>query len=349
MKWVIAFILFTQLILPVQAQETKQLFSEAVIQNIEISSTEANLTLQTTRDELAGRTFSVTMSLNELERFPAIQKGSEVFVSYLQESNGQETVYIADIVRKQGITLLFIFFILLVVFIGRGKGIRGIISMGISFAIVFFGMLPLMVKGYNPAVVATVALAAMVPLMFYVTHGFSTKTHVSVISTYLTFIAVVALAYGFTQLLYLTGYGGSESVFLQTVMEPGFNLLSLYIAGIVIGVMGVLDDITISQAGIVEKLYAQQKIKNLAEVARHAMDLGRDHIASLVNTLVLVYMGSALPLMLLFYQNTMPSFLIINQEIIVAELLRMFVGSMGVIMAVPIATYIAILFLKRGK
>jgi uncharacterized membrane protein len=332
----------------INAQEPKNFFSEAVINTITESTNSATLAVTTKRAPLEDRQFMITADIQNLSLLSKLNPGDEIIVSYLKEENGQETVYITDVVRKSGTTILFIVFIAVVVVIGRWSGVRAFLGMLVSFGILF-GMLYAITLGYDAAITSILGALLLIPTTFYISHGLHFKTHVAAISTLITFGITVGLSYLFSNLMLITGYSNGEAVFLQTVMQNGFNLQTLYIAGIVIGVVGVLDDITISQAGIVKKLYEANKAKNMNKIATEAMELGRDHIASLVNTLVLVYVGSSLPLMLLFFSNTMPSFLVLNQEIIAAELLRMLVSSMGIILAVPIATYMAIFFLQQKQ
>jgi len=141
----------------------------------------------------------------------------------------------------------------------------------------------------------------------------------------------------------LSGFGAEETAMLQFMKEGGLNMVGILLAGIIIGTLGVLDDITISQASVVEELRRANKKLAGKDLFFRAMRVGQDHIASLVNTLVLVYAGSALPLLLLFTFDPSRGFMtVINYEIVAEEVVRMLVGSIGLVMAVPLTSAVAV-------
>lgn len=331
------------------AYATSQQFSEAIIDTIHEKGTSVELKITTKREPIENRVFIITLDTQNLNQYPKLKTGQEIFVSYIKEDNGNETVYFADITRKEGLYVLLATFLLLVLWIGRWHGFKGLISMVLSGIVLFGIMIPLIIHGHNPSLMVIICSFFIIPISFYISHGFSVQTHIAVISTTLTYIVVILLSYLFSALLVITGNASGEAVFLQNTMNTQIDLQALYIAGILLGVIGVLDDVTISQAVIVKKLLQVEGTKHIRHVAHEATELGRIHIASLVNTLVLVYVGASLPLMVLFYIGTMPSFLVVNQEIILAEIVRMLVASMGIILAVPFTTYIAIYYFRNFK
>jgi uncharacterized membrane protein len=153
------------------------------------------------------------------------------------------------------------------------------------------------------------------------------------------------LAMIFVEATKLTGFSSEEASFLQ-IYKQGVNMKGILLAGIIIGAMGVLDDITIAQVSVVFQLENTDKKLTRGELYKRAMDVGKDHISSMINTLVLVYAGAALPLLLLFVQNPHSFSEIINYEMVAEEIVRTIVGSIGLITAVPITSYIASLFVK---
>jgi uncharacterized membrane protein len=136
---------------------------------------------------------------------------------------------------------------------------------------------------------------------------------------------------------------------VSSFVNQNINLKSLLLAGMIIGLFGILDDITISQAAIVDKLIKTNDKMSLKEIFFHAMDVGKDHIASLVNTLMLVYAGASLPLFLLFYNSNVTFSQAVNSENIATEIVRTLVGSIGLIASVPLTTFLACIFLKKKK
>ncbi len=267
-------------------------------------------------------------------------KGDAVMVSYSRDYKGIESAYIADFYRIDALFTLSILFILVVAWIGRTRGIMSLLGMVISFFILTKGLLPSILQGNDPVLVMLLGSLLIIPITFYISHGINKKTTIAVVSTFLTLVITAALSYAFVVLAKLTGFNAEESVFLQA---QGFdvNMRSILLAGIILGAMGVLDDITISQVSIVETLRKSNQSLSKWQLYKYAMNVGRDHIASLVNTLFLVYAGAALPLFLLFYGNGLRNELVMNQEVVATEIVRTLVSSIGIILAVPLASYIA--------
>jgi len=182
---------------------------------------------------------------------------------------------------------------------------------------------------------------AIIPATFFLSHGFNKKTWIAIGGTLIALIITGVLADIFVEGAKLTGFASEEAGFLQAHKLGLINIKGLLLAGIIIGVLGVLDDITVSQSAIVQQLKEANSKLKAGELYKKAMSVGKDHIASMVNTLILVYTGAALPLLLLFIDNPHPFSDIINYEIIADEVVRTLVGSIGLMLAVPITTFIA--------
>ena len=262
------------------------------------------------------------------------KEGDEVVVSSLG--------YITDFVRRKPLLWLFITFVVLTIAIGRFWGLTSLLGMGISFLVIFKFILPQILAGRDPILIAILGSLLIIPVTFYLSHGFNKKTTTAIIGTLISLIVAGILAKVFVELTHLTGYASEEAAFLQVMKEETINIRGLLLAGIIIGVLGVLDDITISQAAVVEQLrYANPNLKP-GELFKRAMRVGQDHIASMVNTLILVYTGAALPLLLLFVNNPHPFTEVVNYELIAEEIVRTLVGSIALISAVPITTFLAV-------
>jgi len=189
----------------------------------------------------------------------------------------------------------------------------------------------------------------IIPVSFFLSHGINRKTLSAIAGTLIALTITGLLSYVFVEKAKLTGFASEEAGFLQNIMQGSVNIKGLLLAGIIIGVLGVLDDITISQSAIVFQLKEANSNFGFTQLYRRAMKVGQDHISSMVNTLVLVYTGAALPLLLLFIHNPHPFSEIINYELIADEIVQTLVGSIGLILAVPITTAIAALAVKRQK
>ncbi len=274
--------------------------------------------------------------------------GDKVVISANQTADGKELLYITDYVRRAPLYWLFGIFAVLTVLIGRKRGIASLIGMGLSFFVIFTFVLPQILSGKDPILIAIAASLFIIPISFYLAHGLNRKTTAAVIGTIIALIITGILANLFVDAAKLTGFASEEAAFLQLAKPDLINIRGLLLAGIIIGVLGILDDITISQAAIVSQLKQTSPKIPFWELFNRSMDIGRDHIASMVNTLILVYTGAALPLLLLFTNTPQPFSELINYEIVSEEIVRTLVASIGLILAVPITTFITtVLFDKK--
>lgn len=243
--------------------------------------------------------------------------------------------------RTPALKRLFGIFLIVVLLVTDAGGLRSLAGLAASFAIIFQFVLPQIAAGGQPLTIAVSASLGMLFISYYLTHGYTTKTTVALIGTAVSLIFIAGLAAMFGSLAKLTGFGAEEAVFLQSELGKPISVYNLLLAGMIIGALGVLDDITISQASVVAELKAANKNLSVRELFGRAMRVGHDHIASLVNTLVLVYTGSALPLLLLFVAGDNSWTSLLNYEPVAEEIVRTLVGSIGLVTAVPITTFIA--------
>jgi len=272
-----------------------------------------------------------------------------VIVTFSKDFEGNDSFYITDYVRRGSLVWLFLIFVMSAVVIAKWRGILSLVGMGISFLVIFSFILPKILAGSNPVEIAILGSLIIIPVSFFLSHGFNKKTMVAIAGTLFALIITGVLANIFVEVSKLTGFASEEAGFLQVARQGTINIKGLLLAGIIIGVLGVLDDITISQSAIVFQLKeANEKLK-FNELYKRAMNVGQDHISSMVNTLVLVYTGAALPLLLLFINNPHPFSEIINYEIVADEIVRTLVGSIGLILAVPITTVIASLVAEKTR
>ena len=196
---------------------------------------------------------------------------------------------------------------------------------------------------------AIIASVIIIPISFYMAHGISQKTTIANVSSILALVMTGLLSLMFISLGRLTGLSSEEAGMLLIQRSGSFDMKGLLLCGIIIGALGVLDDITISQAAIVNELVKSSEKPKGNVIYKQAMNVGRDHISSMVNTLVLAYAGASLPLLLIFVDNPHSFSEIINYEFLAEEIIRTLVGSIGLIMAVPITTFIAVNWIRKEK
>lgn len=275
------------------------------------------------------------------------EKGDTVQVTISKDPEGNNVYYIGDYIRRSSLLWLFGLFVALTILIGRKRGFTSLIGMGISFLVIFKFILPQVLADKDPVIVTILASLIIIPTTFYLSHGINKKTSSAIIATLISLIFIGVLANFFVTSSKLTGYASEESGFLQAATGGNLNIKALLLSGIIVGILGILNDITVSQAAVVCQLKKASANMKFKELYNRAMDVGRDHIASMVNTMVLAYTGVALPLLLLFINNPHPAKEIINYEIIAEEVVRTLVASIGLIIAVPITTLITALFVAN--
>lgn len=275
------------------------------------------------------------------------QVGDRVYVTKTTNSEGIEVFQITDFIRQDALLLLFVIFVALTLSVARLKGFTSMISMILTFVILFSLVLPQISKGSNPVLIAIVSSVLIIPISFYMSHGINRKTSAAILGSLISLVITTILAFVFIRLTHLTGLSSEEAGMLSINKEGLLDMKGLLLSGIVVGVLGVLDDITVSQAAIADELAKVGNFKKVSDLYKRTMIIGTDHITSMVNTLVLAYAGVSLPLLLMFVNNPQPMVSIFNNEMIAEEIVRTLIGSIGLILAVPITTYIAAKWFHR--
>jgi uncharacterized membrane protein len=243
--------------------------------------------------------------------------------------------------------LVLVFVVLIFVF-GGIQGIRGLLSLIGSFIIIFYLLIPGIYQGY-PAIEISIGVASLIIIVgSYITHGFNRTTTAAVLGMIVTVLITGLGAYYVIHAAQLSGYGSEEATFLSWDRRGSIDMVGLLFGGIMIGLLGVLYDIAIGQAIAVEELFAVGSHLTRKEVYKRAIRIGREHIGALVNTLAIAYVGVSLPLLLLIQSSTTGTLFIINNEIFSTEIIRILMGSIGLILGVPITTLITS-YMLEGK
>lgn len=293
-----------------------------------------------------GERYTIRNSISAYTNPIVYKAGEKVTLLKYEVLGGGTSVSVTGRVRTPALFYLFLVFVLTLLIVNGRKGLLALLSLAFSFLVIFKLVLPLILSSVNPILAALAGSALILPVSFMLSHGVNTKSKVAVWGTLITLALTGVLSMIFSETLNLTGLSSEEAGFLSLIPNQNINFKGLLLAGVIIGVLGVLDDVTITQASVVQELKnAHPKISD-SKLFAGAMRVGRDHISSVVNTLVLVYTGASLPLLLLFYgqQNTNQ---VLNYEFVAEEIMRTLVGSMGLILAVPITSLIAVMLIKR--
>jgi uncharacterized membrane protein len=327
---------------------------EERVQSIEseIELMQQHLLLIGTDGSWQDREFEVN-SINDLEVLSAQEfaVGDKVVVSYSVDFENNDNFAIIDVVRTSSLWYVFLIFVLLTIIIGKWKGFRSLLSLLFSFLVIFYFIIPNIFNGANPVLISLIGGMIITPFIIYFTEGWSRKSHAGVISIYISLFATGILAWTFIRFSSLSGAASEEIMFL--VGNSGVvDFRGLLLAGIIIGSLGVLDDLVISQISTVEEISNADKNLSAKELYNRASRVGISHLGSMTNTLFLAYAGVSLPLLLLFYIQQPPFMTfgeIMNSELIAVEIIRTLVGSIGLILAMPISTFLAIKLLNRKK
>lgn len=274
--------------------------------------------------------------------------GDEVFVSHIQDTDGSSYWSLGEYNRLGGMFYLLFIFILVVIGIFGVKGLKSLISLALSFLIIIFILIPLTLKGYNPLIVSAAISLLLLSIVMIFTHGKNAKTWSALIGCYVAALVTIVLAYISVIKNKITGFSSEETVALFYNASGVINFELLVVSSIIIGVIGVVDDSAITQAGVVAELKNANPNLSIREYYKRAMRIGRDHAGAMINTLMLAYTGSALPILLLFKTSTSPALQIINKEIIATEIIRSLVGSIGLLLAIPLTTLCAV-YLVKGE
>jgi uncharacterized membrane protein len=294
---------------------------------------------------LAGQEVTVeegTVNLISQERL--FHVGDRVYLERTVGPGG-DRFYVSDYVRTGPLLWIGVLFVGLVVLVGRGKGTRSIAGTLFSLGVIFAFILPLILAGRDPVGVSIAGSVVLLAVSTYLVYGWNPKAHAAVVGMMLSLVLTGVLAWLFVGWSRLTGLS-EEAGFLVMALGPNINLQGLVLGGIIIGSLGVLDDVCVGQASAVFELVNANRDLSWHELFRSSLNIGRDHIAAMVNTLLLAYVGASMPLMLAFTIYQEPLWRRINREPIAEEIVRTLVGSVGLILAVPITGLIASLLAR---
>lgn len=283
-----------------------------------------------------------------IETSVEFEPGDRIVLNYQEEVEPPFQYRFKDFQRGSPMVLLFGVFVIAVVALGRFHGLRALAGLVVTGIMMVAFMFPSILDGHDPTAVALVTAVAIGIAALYLTHGVTERTTVALLGTFAALALTAILAAVFSSLAHFTGYVTQDAFYLQ-VASAKIDIPGLVLAGIIIGSLGVLDDVTVTQVSAVWQLHRANPAFGARRLYRAALEIGRDHIASAVNTLVLAYAGASLPLLLLFTQAGRRLTDVAVSEIVAIEIVRTLVGSIGLVAAVPITTALAAWVITRGQ
>lgn len=272
--------------------------------------------------------------------------GDRVLVDHAVTQEGEDVFLVTDFVRIGPLLWLTLLFAAATVALSGRQGIRSLMGMGFSLIVIATFIVPRILAGWNPVLVAIAGSVVMMGVSLYLVYGWNKKSHVAVAGLFVTLILTGLLAFWSVHWTRLSGFGAEEASFLQAA---GFRIdtQGLLLAGIIIGTLGALDDIAVGQSSTIFELNKANPSLAWRTLFSHGMTVGRDHIAAMVNTLFLAYVGASLPLLLLFTVFAEPLGITLNREIVAEEIVRTLVGSLGLLAGVPLTTALAVFIARR--
>jgi uncharacterized membrane protein len=271
-----------------------------------------------------------------------LHAGDDVVLLYFPDAAAGGRAYaVTDHQRSTPMIWLLVLTGALILAFGRLRGAASLAGLGISFAVLLTFVIPAILKGSSPLLVAIVGASAIMFAALYLTHGVNVHTSVAVAGTLASLVLTGALGVGFTTAMHLTGIASDDDSFLSAT-QGSIDMRGLLLAGIVIGALGVLDDVTVTQAVTVAEMAAAAPTTR-RRLYRAASRVGRAHAASAVNTIVLAYAGASLPLLLVITAGSQPVSELLTSEFLAQEILRSAVGTIGLVASVPITTALAAL------
>ncbi|WP_432102786.1 YibE/F family protein [Streptomyces sp. bgisy091] len=302
-------------------------------------------TVEVTSGDDKGRTFVEVIQPDAPRQ---LHEGQGVVVAYAPDAPRDLQYSVTDVDRSLPMALLAGIFAVSVVVVGRMRGLMALIALAVSFMVLTLFILPAILQGSNPLVVAVIGASAIMLIALYTCHGLTARTSVAVIGTLISLLLIGLLGSLFIGWASLTG-NTDDNTGLIHGLYPDIDMSGLLLAGVIIGSLGVLDDVTVTQTSAVWELHQADPTMGARRLYRAGIRIGRDHIASVVNTLVLAYAGAALPLLLLFSiaQSSMGT--VANSELVAEEIVRTLVGSIGLVASVPVTTALAALVVSADR
>ena len=353
MKRIFVTILLLLFAAPVAAQEVNMEFVRAKVQSVEetdrnlpagrqAGETKQSVMLKLVSGPDKNQNVEIENSVIGNRDDLRIIEGEKVVLQRFTRPDGTVDYFFQEKYRIPSLIFLLILFFILGALIGGRKGVSSIIGLLVSIAFIVFLIIPLILKGTSPLLVTIIGSLLIACSTIYVAHGINRRTTLALTAVLFTLVFAVILAILAVYFSNLFGLGSEESVFLQFDSTSQINLRGVLLSGIIIGALGVLDDIATTQVAAIDELKRANPKYEFHNLYKSGISIGREHVAAMINTLALAYIGASLPLFLLFYINKdVPAWVTFNSAFLAEEIVRTLVGSAALLLAVPISTWLA--------
>ncbi len=359
MNFLKTFLLGTLLLLPAYTHAQEAPFADIVFraQVVQVEK-EGERAVEATgvRDRYQELTVRIiegerTGELVRLENTAPVQLSSgDIFYLHVTKTeNGDDIWAVGEPDRRTALAALAVAFVLVTILVGGLAGVRALVSLAGSFALIIFGLVPLLYAGAPPILTCVLLAVLMLVLSMLVTHGINRPTFVALGGSVVALTLSAFIAEAVVASAKLSGFVSDETVYLNFATNGALSLEGLLLGGILVGIVGVLNDISVSQAHTVSEIVEANPALTRREVFMKAMRVGQHHLGAVVNTLPLAYAGASLPLLMLFSHTDAPLLFILNREIFSAEIIRILAGGLALSLSGAVATVLAVLLLVRHK
>ena len=340
MKKIILLFLGLIFTLPIFAEETNILPSQTgMVENIQYVDLEDNLTqtkqviqVKLLSGEFKGETIELDNMLSGNPYYDIkLRKNTKVILHAEDNGNGVE-FSIEDVKRSGSLIWLSLIFCGLLIYVGRKKGLYSLISIGLSVLLITNILSPLVLMGINPILATILICIASTAVTMYLVGGFNAKSTSALIGAILSLALAGVLSFITMHTAHLTGFNNENTMFLYSA-HPELDFIHIAVSTMILATLGAVMDVAMSIASTINEIYQVDNTKTIKELFTSGMNVGRDIIGTMANTLILVYLGGSLPLVMLAGNIDLQKFINLNQ--VVTEIASALIGSIAIVICVP--------------
>lgn len=297
-----------------------------------------------------GKIISIENAYTDHDLYDIAVEEKDKVVLVVETFENSKNIHISDHSRGSMISTLVLVFLLLLILVGRKKGFKTVITISLTIFLIYKMFLPLVLKGFDPLIL-TILISIIITFLTIITvSGFNKKSYAAIIGTISGVIIAGIISVVAAKIMKLTGLSMEEAGMLMNIPQKiNFDFKNLLFAGIIFGALGAVMDVAMSIASSIQEVNNANTNLSKAELFKSGMEVGRDIMGTMSNTLILAYMGSFIPLLLLFFAYETPLVRLINMDMVATEILRSIAGSIGLIVTIPITAFLAVAFLKKDE
>jgi uncharacterized membrane protein len=349
----LSWLVLLLMLLPLQlafAQDPEQTFVTGEVMRVDEVNDEVQQVIVRIEDVGADTEIMLTNDVIEGRPDLRLEVGQNVVLEQVDYGDGTVSYALYETYRFPVVMVALGLFFILAALIGRRRGVSALIGLILSIGLIVFVLFPMIINGWNPLVAGILISFVIACITILVSHGIRLRTFLALLATCITLVIAIGLAMLAVSATALYGFGSEESVFLYSAFSQDIDIRGLFLAGIIIGTLGILDDVTAAQVAAIDEVSQANPHSTFRSLYRAGISVGNEHVASMINTLALAYAGASLPLLLLFFLDSqVPGWVMLNSAFLAEELVRTVIGSAALLLAVPIATWLgAFVFSRRG-